>query len=65
MTQLKLEGSLVLKINENIRLEISNDGILINDFSAKSKVTVTGGDEMKMIHHNNVHTMHLKFQEEF
>lgn len=63
MTELKLDSSLVLRINENIRLEISNDGILINDFSAKSKVIVTGGDKMDMIHHDNTHTLHFKFQE--
>lgn len=63
MTKLKLDGTFTLWINENIRLDISDDGIVLNDFDGESKVTVTGGDNMDMIKHDKVHTIHFRTKE--
>ena len=63
MTKLKLDGTFTLWINENIRLDIDDDGIVINDFEQKSNVVVTGGDAMDMIKHEKVHTIHFRTKE--
>ena len=63
LTELKLDGTLSLRINNNILISISDEKIVINDFHRKTEVVVTGGEGMDMIHHKKVHTMVFYFQE--
>jgi len=62
MTQLNLRGSLILEIDKNIQIDISEERIVINDFSGKSHVVVTGGENMDMIHHDDTHTLAFNFK---
>jgi len=64
MTELKLDGSFDLKINEHITLTIDDDGITINDFSEKSEAMLTHRvDGLEITTLKNVRTIRLDFQE--
>lgn len=65
MTELKLDGSLDLKINDHIALTIDNDGITINDFSEKSEAMLTHRlDGLEITKIKNVRTIRWDFQED-
>ena len=38
-----------MNIGKNIRVDFEEDGIVINDFTGKAKVTLTGGNNMDII----------------
>lgn len=62
MTELKLDGSLSLKIGKHITLSVDGEGITINDFSEKSELMLTHRiNSLEMQNVKHIRTLRLDF----